>query len=180
MLSLANKRVVTPARISQQPSKQPSSNQPATNKPPNGSLSHSPSLTPPHPKEENPKGQKKKRRSPKFKPPTPEECIAYAKERGMPASEAEGFHDHYTSNGWKVGGKTIMKDWKASMRNWERNWEKNNPQPAVTKRPKVNVRKFAKWLKGKYPKIYQSLQNGKKPNEFYYDEYISSENMAGS
>ena len=33
--------------------------------------------------------------------------------------DAEYFIDHYESNGWKVG-KNPMKDWKATVRNWER------------------------------------------------------------
>lgn len=32
--------------------------------------------------------------------------------------EAEKFFNYYTSNGWKVGGRTPMKDWKAAARNW--------------------------------------------------------------
>jgi len=32
--------------------------------------------------------------------------------------EAEKFMNHYTSNGWLIGGKSPMKDWKASVRNW--------------------------------------------------------------
>jgi hypothetical protein len=34
------------------------------------------------------------------------------------------FFDHYSSNGWKVGGKTKMVDWKAAVRNWIRNEKK--------------------------------------------------------
>lgn len=33
--------------------------------------------------------------------------------------EAEKFFNYYTSNGWKVGGRTPMKDWKAAARNWK-------------------------------------------------------------
>lgn len=33
----------------------------------------------------------------------------------------DAFLDHFESNGWKVGGKAPMKDWKASMRTWLRN-----------------------------------------------------------
>jgi hypothetical protein len=33
--------------------------------------------------------------------------------------ESNQFVDHYTSNGWKVGGKSSMKDWKASVRQWK-------------------------------------------------------------
>lgn len=32
--------------------------------------------------------------------------------------EAKKFYNHYQSNGWKIGGRTPMKDWKASARNW--------------------------------------------------------------
>lgn len=36
------------------------------------------------------------------------------------------FFDYYSSNGWKVGGKAIMKDWQAAARNWVRNEKKFN------------------------------------------------------
>jgi len=36
--------------------------------------------------------------------------------------DPEAFFDHYTANGWIVGkAKARMKDWKAAVRNWERN-----------------------------------------------------------
>ena len=35
-------------------------------------------------------------------------------------AEAAQFHDHYQSNGWRVGGKTPMVDWPAAFRNWMR------------------------------------------------------------
>ena len=37
---------------------------------------------------------------------------------------AEQFYDFYQSKGWMVG-KTKMKDWKAAIRNWERNRKKD-------------------------------------------------------
>jgi hypothetical protein len=37
---------------------------------------------------------------------------------------AEQFYDFYQSKGWMVG-KTKMKDWKAAIRNWERNRTKS-------------------------------------------------------
>lgn len=55
----------------------------------------------------------------KFVPPTAEEVRAYSNEIGKPI-DAEAFIDHFTSNGWKVGGKTPMKDWKAAVRQWRR------------------------------------------------------------
>lgn len=55
----------------------------------------------------------------KFVKPTVEEIKTYCAERNNQI-DAEHFYDHYESNGWKVG-KTPMKDWKATVRNWERN-----------------------------------------------------------
>ena len=54
-----------------------------------------------------------------FKPPTLEEVKAYAAEKNFDL-DAESFIDHYMSNGWKVGGRAAMKDWKAAVRNWMR------------------------------------------------------------
>ena len=45
----------------------------------------------------------------------------YAAERYLrvdPIQEAQKFHDHFTSNGWLVSGKTPMADWQAAARNW--------------------------------------------------------------
>lgn len=60
-----------------------------------------------------------KRKNEPFKKPTVEEIKAYCIERNN-GIDSEHFYDHYESNGWKVG-KNPMKDWKATVRNWERN-----------------------------------------------------------
>lgn len=60
-----------------------------------------------------------------FIPPTVDEVKAYCLERGN-SVDPEQFVDFYTSKGWKVG-KDKMKDWKASVRTWERN-HKQKPQ----------------------------------------------------
>ena len=60
-----------------------------------------------------------KTRTRAFTPPTIEEIAEYCQSRGNGIS-AERFFDHYSANGWKVG-KTAMKDWKAAVRNWEKN-----------------------------------------------------------
>ena len=57
----------------------------------------------------------------KFVPPDLEETKAYALEIQMPVADAESWYDHFLSNGWRVSGKTPMKDWKASLRNSKRN-----------------------------------------------------------
>ena len=54
-----------------------------------------------------------------FVPPTLEEVQKYCTERGNKI-DPERFVDHYTANGWMVGNKNSMKDWKAAVRNWEK------------------------------------------------------------
>ena len=55
----------------------------------------------------------------RFTPPTVEEVRAYCNERNNTV-DPETFVNFYESKGWCVG-KTKMKDWKASVRTWERN-----------------------------------------------------------
>lgn len=62
------------------------------------------------------KSQKSKNK--KFVKPTVEEIRDYCIERKNNVS-AQYFYDYYEANGWKVG-KNPMKDWKATVRNWER------------------------------------------------------------
>ena len=66
-------------------------------------------------KEKEKNGGKAKR----FTKPTLAEVQAYCTERNNNV-DAEHFYDYYEANGWKVG-KNSMKDWKASVRTWERN-----------------------------------------------------------
>lgn len=56
----------------------------------------------------------------KFVPPTVEEVRAYCTERKNNV-DPEAFVAHYTANGWKVGGRGAMKDWKAAVITWEKN-----------------------------------------------------------
>ena len=53
-----------------------------------------------------------------FTPPSLEEVQAYCEERNNNV-DAQRFIDYYTANGWKVG-RNPMKDWKATVRTWER------------------------------------------------------------
>ena len=76
-------------------------------------------------------GEKKKKVAvSKFVEPTLEQVKAYFTERGHQdaVSESEKWIDYYIANGWKVG-KNPMKDWKAAIRNWMRNYQ---PQPQQT------------------------------------------------
>ena len=58
--------------------------------------------------------------------PTHAEWIAFAKEIGWRFTDAESAFDYYQSNGWKVGGKASVKDWRACARNCQR---RSNQQP---------------------------------------------------
>lgn len=62
-----------------------------------------------------PKGGRKT----KFVKPTLEEVKDYCKQRKNNV-DSQKWYDYYESNGWKVG-RNSMKDWKASIRLWERN-----------------------------------------------------------
>lgn len=71
-------------------------------------------------------GDPRPARSGRFEPPTLEEVRAYCAERGSKV-DPELFVDHYTSQGWKVG-KNPMRDWKASVRTWEKNENMRSPK----------------------------------------------------
>lgn len=61
-------------------------------------------------------------------PPTREQLDSYAEEMESLATplmlapeDIDAFVDHFCSNGWKVGGRTPMKNWMSSLRTWARN-----------------------------------------------------------
>jgi len=62
-----------------------------------------------------------------FKSPSLEEVAAYCSERNS-SVDPSAFFDYYESVGWKVGNRP-MKNWKATVRNWERrNGSTQKPQ----------------------------------------------------
>jgi predicted phage replisome organizer len=61
----------------------------------------------------------------RFVPPSPDEILNYMTEyafkKGLdadPVIEAEKFFNHFTANGWLVGGRSKMRDWHAAAGNW--------------------------------------------------------------
>lgn len=54
----------------------------------------------------------------RFSPPAVEDVASYCAERGN-GIDAQQFVDFYTAKGWRVGNSP-MKDWRASVRTWER------------------------------------------------------------
>jgi hypothetical protein len=64
-----------------------------------------------------------------FKKPTLEEVKSYCAERKNNV-DPEKLFNYYESNGWRVG-KNPMKDWKASVRVWERKNKPKEEEPTV-------------------------------------------------
>ena len=56
--------------------------------------------------------------------PPKEEVIKYFVKLNKTEDIALSYYDHFTSNGWKVGGRATMRDWQAAARNWARNSDK--------------------------------------------------------
>ncbi|MCU4176981.1 hypothetical protein [Carboxylicivirga sp. N1Y90] len=53
-----------------------------------------------------------------FKKPELIDVKSYFQEKEINEMEAVRFFNYFESNGWKVGGKSPMKDWSAAARNW--------------------------------------------------------------
>lgn len=67
----------------------------------------------------------------RFVRPTLAEVQRYVAEKNLNVDPDE-FYDHFTSNGWKVGGKAPMKDWKCAANNWHRRENKRFAARAPT------------------------------------------------
>lgn len=63
----------------------------------------------------------------RFTKPTLEEVQAYCQERNN-GVDAKKWYNHYEAVGWKVG-RNPMKDWKASVRTWERSNSNGQTKP---------------------------------------------------
>ena len=84
--------------------------------------------------EKNTKKKLREKKGTEQIPPDWELVMTFFKDKQIPLVEAEKFYNHFQSNGWLVGGKSKMKDWKAAARNWILNSNKfqdkiATPQP---------------------------------------------------
>lgn len=77
--------------------------------------------------------QKKLRQKNKRNEPIIEEVIKYFQEQNYPEIEANKFYNYFSSNGWLVGGKTPMKNWKAAAKNWMINSVKYSTNNSIAK-----------------------------------------------
>lgn len=79
-----------------------------------------------------------------FSPPAPEEIHSFFLEQNATGVEAQRFYNYFQSNGWLVGGRTPMKDWKAAARNWILNagaFSKKSTPPLQPKQLQTETRK---------------------------------------
>lgn len=75
----------------------------------------------------------------KLEIPNLEEVKAYASEAKL-LCNYEKFFDHFTANGWKQSNKNPIIDWKAALRNWDRNESRfASPDELKTKQEAVQA-----------------------------------------
>ena len=67
----------------------------------------------------------------KSQKPHLEDILNYFTQHEFEISEAQKFFNYYQSNGWLIGGKTPMVDWKAAAKNWMDKTQIFNQKPPV-------------------------------------------------
>lgn len=108
---------------------------------------------------ENPKSKKAVR----FVPPTVEQVRAYCEERGNRV-DPERFVNHYEASGWKRNRGVPLIDWKAAVRNWEKNdfagdCKKEKPKSEMSSFTVEDLEKH-KWDRYKKLAEKEGVQNG--------------------
>lgn len=112
----------------------------------------------------------------RFRRPALADIAAYCVERNNSVNP-QSFLDHYESNGWRVG-KNPMRDWKAAVRNWEKNsvGARDGPPEKPPEVRQVSLTVFQAHARAKdfkdgpfrtnqteqYTKVYGTLKNGRK------------------
>ena len=78
----------------------------------------------------------------RFEKPAVEQVSAYMISRGFDigkaSDQAEAFVDHFEANGWRIGGRAPMKNWRAAVRTWIRNADRwtMSAKPDANKLPR--------------------------------------------
>ena len=70
---------------------------------------------------------REKKESSEIIPPKLSDVKLFFVSQGTDENEAERFFNHFQSNGWLVGGKSKMKNWQASAKNWIMNLQSFTP-----------------------------------------------------
>lgn len=71
------------------------------------------------------------------RPNSIDQVISFFKENNWPKIEAEKFFSYYESLDWKMKGKTKIKNWQATAKNWMLKAEELNTQQKLSK-PRSN------------------------------------------
>lgn len=79
----------------------------------------------------------KPKRARRFVAPSLEDVKKFFLENGFTSDPAQ-FYDHYSANGWLIGGKSKMKDWNAAARNWERRQHEFSAHPATPESKRIS------------------------------------------
>ena len=122
IVTIVNYSQYQQSAVSNQPTAQPTDNQQITNKQPTDNQQITTNK-----KERSKEDKEVKNKRNIFIKPSLEEVTTYINEN-MFCVDPDAFYDYYEANGWMVGNRK-MKDWKATIRNWDRREQKN-------KRPK--------------------------------------------
>lgn len=94
-------------------------------------------------------GDKPKKKNKVFVKPTLKEIADYCEKEHIPVDPSY-FYDYYESNGWIVG-KSPMKDWKATIRNWGRRRADQGQQGLFQDHDDATEEEKANWLNGRRP-----------------------------
>lgn len=88
-------------------------------------------------KEESKDSKKESEKSTRFIPPTLSEVQTYISDNNY-SVDASTFIDFYTAKGWKIGNNK-MKDWRASVRTWQRKSNSTGPKTERSERASLNT-----------------------------------------
>ncbi len=76
---------------------------------------------------ENGRQKSSAKKEKKISSPNQDDVKHFFQSQKFPELEAQKFYNYFSSNGWLVGGKTPMVNWKAAAHNWMLNFDKFNP-----------------------------------------------------
>lgn len=82
----------------------------------------------------------------KARPESVEDVISFFATKNASEKDAQDFWDHFTSNGWRVGGRAPMKEWHAAASKWIRNipeFKRGNGQKVED--TEVSKRRAQRW-----------------------------------
>ncbi|MDA3056441.1 hypothetical protein [Campylobacter sp. CN_NA1] len=116
-----------------------------------------------------------------FIKPTLSELKKFVYEAGLKI-DCEHFYDYYEANGWLVGNKAKMRDWKACVRNWARNNAKFNSSQKKTQKEQ-NAEVMSEWDRQMDEReFYESCDNAKATHNNaqndlyeYCDDFVEAE-----